>query len=264
MKISLIAHTQITNRQALIQAGYEPWPRFQEEDADELAEFAGRLCYESWDRPNPATATNAGYVRNIMEHKHFSVLEHSSATFLFQGVSRALTHELVRHRHFSFSQVSQRYVDHSDRPVVFHPSLEGRESLIVADAAEYARDAYRRLVQSLRARGVDKKTAHGAARSVLPEATDTSILVTGNHRSWLEFLDKRNSKFADPEIRELAKALVPLLKSIAPNIYQDISEGNDEPNPVGEYIEATEETINPVGCDHGKMIQTKPAGWYMQ
>lgn len=244
MKISLIASTRFSYEgvEAMEDVGYQFSPALVE-DADELAEFAGRLCYESWSRPNPATATNAGYVANIMAHKHFSVLEHSSATFLFRGVSRALTHELVRHRHFSFSQVSQRYVDHSDRSVTLHPAMGALEAAVLHDVSEMAHQGYQMIVDSLRAKGVDKKTANGAARSVLPEATDTSIIVTGNHRSWLEFIDKRNSKFADPEIRELAKGLIPLLKSIAPNIYQD--------------IQPTEETVNPVGSEG------KPAGWYM-
>ena len=71
-----------------------------------LAEFAGRACYESWHKPNPKTATNAGYLRHILEVGHLSVIEHATATFYITGVSRSLTHELIRHRHFSFSQLS--------------------------------------------------------------------------------------------------------------------------------------------------------------
>ena len=74
-----------------------------------LAEFAGRACYESWSKPNPATATNAGYLRHILEVGHLSVLEHGTVTMYLRGVSRSLTHELIRHRHFSYSQLSQRY-----------------------------------------------------------------------------------------------------------------------------------------------------------
>ena len=79
-----------------------PWAT----DADggqALAEFAGRACYQSWNKPNPATATNAGYLRHILEVGHLSVLEHGTATFYLTGVSRSLTHELIRHRHFSYS-----------------------------------------------------------------------------------------------------------------------------------------------------------------
>ena len=80
------------------------------EGGQALAEFAGRACYQSWHKPNPATATNAGYLAHILEVGHLSVLEHGTATFYLTGVSRSFTHELVRHRHFSYSQLSQRYV----------------------------------------------------------------------------------------------------------------------------------------------------------
>ena len=81
-----------------------PWST----DADggqALAEFAGRACYQSWSKPNPVTATNAGYLRHILEVGHLSVLEHGTVSFYLTGVSRSLTHELIRHRHFSYSQL---------------------------------------------------------------------------------------------------------------------------------------------------------------
>ena len=94
-----------------------PW----DTDADggeALAEFAGRACYQSWKKPNPSTATNAGYLRHILEVGHLSVLEHGSVTFYLTGVSRSLTHELIRHRHFCYSQLSQRYVPERDAAMV--------------------------------------------------------------------------------------------------------------------------------------------------
>ena len=75
-----------------------------------LVEFAGRACYQSWDKPNPRTATNAGYLRHILEVGHLSLLEHATVTFYITGISRSCTHELIRHRHFSYSQLSQRFV----------------------------------------------------------------------------------------------------------------------------------------------------------
>src|SRR5258706_4986057 len=86
-----------------------PWST-DAEGGQALAEFAGRACYQSWDKPNPATATNAGYLAHILEVGHLSVIEHGVATFYLTGVSRSFTHELVRHRHLSYSQLSQRYV----------------------------------------------------------------------------------------------------------------------------------------------------------
>jgi thymidylate synthase (FAD) len=79
-------------------------------DGAALVEFAGRACYQSWTKPNPATATNAGYIAHLLDVGHYSVLEHGTVTFYLTGVSRSFTHELVRHRHLSFSQLSQRYV----------------------------------------------------------------------------------------------------------------------------------------------------------
>lgn len=219
MKITLFAHTQLTEGgYGHMQANGFP-TFFGNEDSEQLAEFAGRLCYKSWDRPNPKTATNAGYIANIVEHKHFSVLEHATVTFLVENVSRALTHELVRHRHFSFSQVSQRYVDSSEESFVEHPVLGSEKELrkIFSDSVS----TYKRLVDILMSEGYSKKEARGAARLVLPEGTTTSILVTGNHRSWREFIDKRYSKFADAEIRNMGKEILVQMKRKFPNFYQD-------------------------------------------
>ena len=98
-----------------------PWTT----DADggqALAEFAGRACYQSWSKPIPATATNAGYLDHILQVGHLSVLEHSSATFYITGISRSVTHELIRHRHFSYSQLSQRYLPPGG-PEVVEPAV---------------------------------------------------------------------------------------------------------------------------------------------
>src|SRR5580698_4325458 len=88
------------------------------EGGQALAEFAGRACYQSWTKPNPSTATNAGYLHHILEVGHLSVLEHGTVTCYLTGVSRSLTHELIRHRHFSYSQLSQRYVPERDAAVI--------------------------------------------------------------------------------------------------------------------------------------------------
>lgn len=191
-------------------------------NADELAEIAGRLCYKSWKRPNPNTATNEGYLSNIIAQGHFSVLEHASASFWISGVSRSLTHELVRHRHLSFSQVSQRYVDESEGDVILHPAMTGFDfGNTMVDVNAEARAKYSFLVAELTAKGIDRKTARGAARGVLPNATATEIIVTGNHGAWREVLRKRLAPGADAEIRELAGLLLGELKKIAPNTYQD-------------------------------------------
>ncbi len=122
-----------------------PWTT----DADggqALVEFAGRACYQSWDKPNPATATNAGYVAHLLEAGHLSVLEHGTATFYFTGVSRSLTHELVRHRHFSYSQLSQRYVDGRDTHIVVPDAISAAD----ADGGFYAANEFIAAVETCR------------------------------------------------------------------------------------------------------------------
>src|SRR5690349_25154612 len=127
-----------------------PWTT----DADggqALAEFAGRACYQSWSKPNPATATNAGYLRHILEVGHLSVLEHGSVSFYLTGVSRSLTHELIRHRHFSYSQLSQRSVPERDAAMVEPEVIAADPELhaLVAEAAANAVKAYEELLEGL-------------------------------------------------------------------------------------------------------------------
>lgn len=227
MRVKLVAATLLMDEEKDDFLPYKKHPFFwgsaNVTPADELGELAGRLCYKSWSRPNPATATNEGYLANILAQGHYSVLEHASATFWISGVSRSLTHELVRHRHLSFSQVSQRYVDESEGETVLHPALEV-ESSWQDDVTAWTQDSravYEGLVERLVKSGVDRKTARGAARSVLPNAVATEIIVTGNHGAWRDVLRKRLAPGADAEIRELARLLLGELKELAPNTYQD-------------------------------------------
>jgi thymidylate synthase (FAD) len=206
-----------------------PW----DTDADggqALAEFAGRACYESWDKPNPLTATNAGYLRHILEVGHLSVLEHGTVTCYLRGVSRSMTHELVRHRHFSYSQLSQRYApeDTSDmvEPDVIAANPELHARFVAATEASLA--AYQELLTGLEAQPaggeaatLQRKQARQAARAVLPNATETRIVVTGNYRAWRHFVAMRASEHADVEIRALAVACVRVLQGIAPNVFGD-------------------------------------------
>lgn len=228
MKVTLIAATMVD------AAVYEKMRASGEgtTSADQLAEFAGRACYQSFHKPNPETARNSDYLANILGKEHFSVLEHASATFYIEGVSRSLTHELVRHRHLSFSQLSQRYVDATSSDVVVPPALlstqEIRKSVrhIVEDIWDRTTSAYGAMVQILEENDIKGKKAKEAARALLANMTETKIVVTGNHRAWREFLRKRLSPAADAEIRELARHLLGDLRRIAPNTYQDF-EGFD-------------------------------------
>src|SRR5829696_3961759 len=97
-------------------------------DGERLAEFAGRLCYMS--QKNPASRATREYLENIKKQGHGSVLEHANYSVLVEGVSRSLTHELVRHRAgMAYSQLSQRYVDESEASFVVPPAIVGDAEL---------------------------------------------------------------------------------------------------------------------------------------
>jgi thymidylate synthase (FAD) len=223
MQVQLIAKTEFTPPADI------PWTT-DADGGEALAEFAGRACYQSWRKPNPATATNAGYLRHILEVGHLSVLEHGVVTFYLTGVSRSLTHELVRHRHFSYSQLSQRYVPERNaamvEPEVIARDPELHEKFIAATSASLA--AYDELLDALERSFADepnatlrRKQARQAARSVLPNATETRIVVTGNYRAWRHFIALRATEHADVEIRRLAVECLRQLQKAAPNAFND-------------------------------------------
>jgi thymidylate synthase (FAD) len=226
MKVDILAHT--TMREDVMREAYA-YDAFNGDDdvrySDALGEAAGRLCYKSFRRPNPATAANDGYMLNILRQGHYSVLEHSSASFLVRGVSRALLAELSRHRHLSFSVVSQRYVSYSDTEPVIPPAAEGTPAeTAIANAYTYALNRYEWLVEDLTARGLKRKQAREAARAVLPNAAPVDMVVTGNLRAWRDVLGKRWHVAADAEIQEFAGLVLGHLRSIAPNSFQDVPE----------------------------------------
>lgn len=223
LKVQLVAKTEF------VAPPDVPW----DTDADggeALAEFAGRACYQSWSKPNPRTATNAGYLRHLLEVGHLSVLEHASVSFYITGISRSCTHELIRHRHFSYSQLSQRFVRENDANVVVPPAIAGDERLeaLFAKATEASREAYAELLDALEDKLADvpngpvrNKQARQAARSVLPNATETRVVVTGNYRAWRHFVDMRATEHADVEIRQVAVACLRQLQRVAPNVFGD-------------------------------------------
>jgi len=198
-------------------------------DGERLAEFAGRLCYMS--QRNPASRTTRDYLENIKKQGHGSVLEHANYSLLLEGVSRSLTHELVRHRAgFAYSQLSQRYVDESDAAFVVPPAILGDDALVAAwkQQVEAAQATYVALVGQLmeRYRWVDdkvhrRKMAREAARGVLPNSTETKIVVTGNVRAWRTMLELRSSEGAEFEIRRMAVAVLRVLQVEAPSFFSD-------------------------------------------
>jgi len=223
LRVQLIAKTEFAAPPDV------PWTT-DAEGGQALTEFAGRACYQSWSKPNLKTATNAAYLRHIIDVGHFSVLEHASVSFYITGLSRSCTHELIRHRHFSYSQLSQRFVPERDSHVVLPPGIEDDPELqqLFFAAADASRDAYATLLAKLEAKFADepnavlrRKQARQAARAVLPNATETRIVVSGNYRAWRHFIAMRASEHADVEIRRLAIACLRQLADLAPAVFAD-------------------------------------------
>lgn len=232
-KVTLLA------RQEYLGAQHVQWQSDTEIPAQTVAEFAGRLCYlsfgpdaglEGGHKLIPGRTTNTEYLANILRTRHGSVLEHAVWTVLIEGVSRALTHELVRHRHFSYSQLSQRYVDESEVAFVLPPEIapESEAYRLFEQSCARALDDYRQLLAAIEQQVKDepsptlrRKRARQTARSLLPNATETKIVVTGNARAWRHFIELRASAGADTEIRMLAMKCLKLLQQEAPDLFGD-------------------------------------------
>jgi thymidylate synthase (FAD) len=223
-------------------------------NGDDLAEFGGRQCYRSWRKGRG----NAEYIANVQAMGHGSVFEHASMAFQLTGVSRSLTHELIRHRvGTAYSQESQRYVDAKDIRFVVPPlianSYDPEASEGVAwklmmkfrESCQRALDDYIEIQPMLKelceqahaaADAGDvklatsaQKRANEAARAVLPNATETRLLFTVNLRQMFHMLTLRGGEPADLEIRRLAVALLDNCRDYAPNFFAALEEqvGND-------------------------------------
>lgn len=189
-------------------------------DGQTLIEFAGRLCYESFDLPSEKTKENSGYIRNIISLGHESVLEHVSVTFYVEGVSRNLSHELIRHRHLSFSELSQRFVDMEDANYINPPAVRalGYQDSWPIKGTEWERE----YDESLKAVKGTRKQKREAARFALPSAIETKFVVTGNLRAWRDVLKKRDSEHADAEMQLFAKEVKRQLLVEYPDVFADL------------------------------------------
>jgi len=224
--------------------------------AEVATETAGRVCYMSFAKPRPGG--NAAYLHHIKEVGHGSVLEHAVWNFLFTGISRSLTHELVRHRAgMGYSQLSQRYVDESVAEYV-EPDIIAADPELHAlwlEAVNHVHASYVKLAEKLNSKlsdpaaaaaamippGADRttrrKAARQAARSVLPNATETKIFVTANARAIRHFLEQRGSAYAEPEIRKLACKVLDVMQKESPNLFGDYQK---LPLPDGTYEVTTQ------------------------
>lgn len=205
------------------------WQSSSDIPAEALTEAAGRLCYMSYANPRPGG--NEAYIDHIKEVGHGSVLEHAVWNLLITGVSRSLTHELVRHRAgMSYSQLSQRYVDESDGEYVIPDIVANDPDLFTlwTQSIDVLHEAYIQLVARIESRLPTKidpttrrKMARQTARSVLPNATETKIFVTANARALRHFVELRGSRHAEPEIRKLAVAILDIMQVESWNIFGD-------------------------------------------
>jgi len=182
-------------------------------DAELLIEQAARTCYNSINKITNDSHIN--FIQRLVKMGHESVLEHASATFRIKGISRACSHQLVRHRIASYSQRSQRYVSEENFSFVMPRTIiQHREAgKIFCNVISHMKQAYNELLEL----GIKKEDA----RYILPNACTTEIVMTANMREWKHFLKLRLSKKAQYEIRQLAKEILHILKDYCPNVFKD-------------------------------------------
>jgi thymidylate synthase (FAD) len=200
-------------------------------DIEGICKLAGQICYMSMGTSNRTTSE---YFDHILESGHGSILEHATYNFIITGVSRSLTHELVRHRQgVAYSQLSQRYVDESDVTFIEPYTIELLDRSEREEYLEFlasARRYYQKLAKLFKDRlkdntdlkGTDlRKAARGAARSVLPNATETKIMFSTNARALRHIIEMRCNPAADREIRDLFYQIWKAVEPIAPSIFGD-------------------------------------------
>ncbi len=201
-----------------------------------IVEVSARLCYMSFGRGRKYIED---FVTNLLAKGDGSVFEHVNYGFVITGVSRSLTHELVRHRAgFAFSQRSQRFVDESAGLYVMPPAIvreaeeDGAAESILKDALEKATESYGELVEALEeslpeemfaSKWDRRKAVRQAARAVLPNATETKIFVTANVRAWRHFIEMRGAAYADWAIRQLALIVLDILAKETPLLFGDFT-----------------------------------------
>jgi len=233
MRLFLIANTVFREEhREFLHSNQVSWRQTKDaRTSQQLIEFAGRVCYMSFGE-HQSSKDNSHYIRHLIERGHESVLEHSSYTILADHISRALSHQLVRHRAgFSYSQLSQQY--HDESSAVFTPPENLRDWGVAEQhwraATEGSRTAYKAIVESLRSSTYASHLApkerlraiRSIARSVLPNATATTLVITGNARAWRHLLEVRGAIVGDLEMREFCASLLDLLTPEAPDVFGD-------------------------------------------
>ena len=241
--------------------GFDPDLRFTEylddptklPDSSQLCKTAGQTCYMSFGPKRTTNENAAAYIERLTSAGHGSVLEHASFNFLLYGISRSVTHELVRHRAgAAFSQISQRYVSGSVLRFVERPEYQEDPDLhrLFEERADRAAAEYEAMAELLLERqegGASMLTAdyktdarkkvQQTARSLLPNETEAPMVFTGNVRALRHIIEMRADAHAESEIRNLALRLFLCLRTVDPILFGDYELGE---LPDGTYTVSTE------------------------
>ncbi len=219
---------------------------------EETVAMAAKLCYSPSDieslKDKIETKDQKAFVERLVKMGHMSPIEHSSFTFAIEGISRACSHQLVRHRLASYSQQSQRYVGESrtqeselkDQTFDYIiPPLIKKDKEASKAFEKFmieAQKAYNAIVTRLNENGIKGESANQDARFVLPNAAETKIMVTMNARELLHFFRQRCCNRAQWEIRAMAEEMLKLAKNAAPTLFHKAGPGClYSPCPEGEY-----------------------------
>lgn len=183
-------------------------------DVEDVAEFAGRTCYNAVDK----FGNNPAYLQKLIESGHESVIEVVSVSFLIEGVSRSFLAQATRHRLHSYSVESSRYVDQSECDFIIPDSIKNHsDPEVLRDyncLLAHSREVYKRLRDS----GIKKEDA----RYCLPQSQEVKLVMSGNLRSWRHYIKMRCDKAAQWEIRSVANEILNLLYAECPNIFRDL------------------------------------------
>ena len=188
---------------------------------------AARLCYSPADAEDILLKVEDNDQQDFLEKLtavgHMSPVEHASFTFVVEGISRACSHQLVRHRLASYSQQSQRYVNEEGFDYLIPPLIKEDAEMraLFENVMEDIQKSYSFLTEKLVQKGYSTETAREDARFVLPNATETKIMITMNARELLHFFRQRLCNRAQWEIRAMALAMLKLVKPIAPAIFRN-------------------------------------------
>ncbi len=198
---------------------------------ESVVAMAAKLCYSPSDVEGLRDKINAkdqrAFVEKLVSIGHMSPVEHVSFTFGIEGVSRACTHQLVRHRVASYSQQSQRYVKETEFDYVIPETVKQDPALTKAfeKYMRHAQKAYDEMMAGLAKMGITGETAQQDARFLLPNAAETKIVVTMNARELLHFFRVRCCNRAQWEIRAMATEMLKEAKKVAPVLFKDAGPG---------------------------------------